>query len=58
MNINLKPKNETKHNIGVAIYESDKKRLEEYAQSNGMTVSLIVRSLINDLLDSITNNVR
>lgn len=51
MKLNLKKKNEARFNIGVSLYDSDKKKLTEYAESKGITVSIVLRSLINDLLD-------
>lgn len=49
--LNLKHKAESKSNVGVPLYDSDKAALEAIADSMGLSTSMLVRSLINDLLD-------
>lgn len=51
MSYNLKTLNEGKINIGVAIYLSDKEKFEKIADERGVTTSLLLRSLINDVID-------
>lgn len=51
MKFNLKTKEEGKINIGCAIYMSDKIALDNIANSMGVPVSLLLRSVINDIID-------
>ena len=51
MKLNLKNRDEGKVNVGVAIYKSDKDALDRLADNLGITTSLLLRSLINDLID-------
>lgn len=53
MKLNLKAKNEGKKHLGFQIYESDFDALHAYADENGVTVSVVARSLINDFLDTV-----
>lgn len=49
--INLKHKLEEKELMGVKLYVSDKRALEVLANSLGLTTSVLMRSVINDLLE-------
>lgn len=51
LKLNLKHKAEPKYTIGLQLYASDKSTLEAMADSMGLSTSMLVRSLINDLLD-------
>lgn len=51
MNLNLKTKDEGKINIGCAIYMSDKQALDKIADDLAVPVSLLLRSVINDIID-------
>lgn len=51
MNLNLKTKIEGKINIGCAIYMSDKIALDTVANELGVPVSLLLRSVINDIIE-------
>lgn len=51
MKFNLKTREEGKINIGCAIYMSDKIALDGIANSMGVPVSLLLRSVINDIID-------
>lgn len=52
MKLNLKKKTaEQKILVGAHMYKSVKERLEQIATANGVPVSAVVRTAINDLLD-------
>jgi len=56
MKLNLKERNdEDKVLIGAYMYKSTKDRLETIASLNGLSVSNIIRTAINDLLDKEDN---
>lgn len=52
MNLNLKHKDEEKVHIGCKIYMSDKAILDKIADDMGISTTLLLRSIINDLIDS------
>lgn len=52
MNFNLRTKDEEKKHFGLQLYVSDHDKIYEIASNNGVTASLLIRSIINDFLDS------
>ena len=52
MKLNLHAKHEDKISIGCQIYLSDKFALEEIANGAGVPISILLRSMVNDLLDA------
>lgn len=55
MKLNLKHKAEPKYTVGFQLYESDKNAIEAIASHLGVTVSMLMRSLVNDLIDGNIN---
>ena len=52
MKVNLKKgSGQEKCHIGVNVYEDIRTSLEELASQNGLTLSQVMRTAINDLLD-------
>ncbi len=51
MNLNLKTKDEEKINVGFVIYKSDKEALDALADRLGISTSMILRSVTNDILE-------
>lgn len=54
MKINLREtnKDEKKDYVGVALYSKDKQRLDKLASSMGVSLSVVLRTAVNNLLDS------
>lgn len=50
--LNLRHRDEGKVNIGCSVYMSDKLAFDAIARQLGITTSLLMRSLINDVLDN------
>lgn len=62
MKLNLTTKTDEKKQLGVMIYESDYDSLQEIASNEGIKLTMLVRSILNDYLDqvkqnNITNNI-
>ena len=53
MKLNLRKKNDETEYCGVAIYKTDKEVLVSKAAEQGLKVSDVMRSLINDYVDGI-----
>lgn len=53
MKLNLRKKNDETEYCGVVIYKSDKEVLVSKAAEQGLKVSDVMRSLINDYVDGI-----
>ena len=51
MKLNLRKKNDEAEYCGVMIYKTDKKVLASKAKEQGLKVSDVMRSLINDYVD-------
>ena len=52
MKLNLRKRDDNgKVNIGVAIYQSDKEAFDKIADDLGITTSILLRSIINDVID-------
>ena len=51
MKLNLRKKNDEIEYCGVMIYKTDKKVLASKAKEQGLKVSDVMRSLINDYVD-------
>lgn len=51
MKLNLRTRDEGKVNIGCSVYMSDKQAFDAVARQLGITTSLLMRSLINDIID-------
>ena len=49
--INLKFKSAPKETVGFQMYSDDKEKLEEIAKNLGLSVSTLLRSLANDVID-------
>lgn len=51
MKLNLRKKNDETEYCGVMVYKTDKKVLASKANEQGLKVSDVMRSLINDYVD-------
>lgn len=51
MKLNLRSKTEEKVSIGVMIYASDKMAFDSMADNKGISTAMLLRSLINNLVD-------
>lgn len=51
MKINLKPKDDKVVHVGANIYVSDKEFIDEYTRKTGISLSNLIKSLINNLQD-------
>jgi hypothetical protein len=47
---------ETKCLVGATVYKSVKDTLEDIANRNGVSLSLVIRTALNDLIDKETTN--
>ena len=54
MRLNLKTKTEPKKQIAVMMYLSDVDTLQDMAKENGITLAMLVRSTLNDLIETHT----
>lgn len=51
MKLNLRSKQDDKVSIGVMIYTSDKMAFDAIADQKGISTAMLLRSLINNLVD-------
>ena len=51
MKLNLRTKNEEKVSLGVMIYTSDKVAFDAIADLKGISTAMLLRSLVNNLVD-------
>lgn len=58
MNLNLKPNrlDAPKQNINLRVYADVAEQLTTIANEHGVTMSVVVRSAINDMLDNLNQN--
>lgn len=52
MKINLQTKDEEKRQLGVMIYSSDYEYLQAKASTEGIKLTMLVRSILNDYMDN------